>query len=55
MFKFIRALRTLQSDARMVIPNTCTVMYYLNAVRGLRHFTGCDAVIIDPDYCIVVL
>lgn len=48
-------VRKLLLVVRFAVPNTCTTMYYLRAVRLLRAVTHTHSVILDADNCIVIL
>ena len=41
--------------ASVLIPGTCTLMYYLAEIKNLRRITNNRSVILDADHCILVL
>lgn len=54
----MRLTRTFLNDFRyftqMLIPGTCSLMYYLKEIEYLRTFTNNRAVLLK-DHCIVVI
>lgn len=55
MSAFETCLDEILYSARMLIPGTCTLQYYLARINNLRRATNNHSVILDTNHCIVVL